>query len=139
MTEELKLIFETAEKLGVKLKKEPKKNCKHCNGRGYIGKKWPSGSPICCSCMYEKEPASTTSLSIGDVPMKPRNRAEQREYMKQNLKRLQTLCALARKEQEKEKVAELEGKEAEGVCGEREVVPIAESAPHVDIPKGEDK
>jgi len=48
------VIKSMADKLGQTIK-EPKSNCKHCYGRGYIGRDSESHAPIPCSCIYSDD------------------------------------------------------------------------------------
>lgn len=47
------VIRKVAEKTGTKIQ-DPKKNCKHCYGRGYTARDAKTKSPIPCSCIYPK-------------------------------------------------------------------------------------
>jgi len=62
-----------AEGMGIILN-DPKKNCKKCHGRGYLGRKADTGEPIPCPCIYPKE-----SRQMGNAFIyAPRNRKERR-------------------------------------------------------------
>jgi len=47
--------FEIAKGDWVKLDKLPKKNCKHCYGRGYEGIDRDTGERVICRCTRKKE------------------------------------------------------------------------------------
>jgi len=47
------VIRKIAEKIGTKIQ-DPKKNCKHCFGRGYIGRDAKTKAPVPCNCIYPK-------------------------------------------------------------------------------------
>lgn len=68
------LIVESARAMGIKINR-PKENCKHCHGRGYIGRHADTGEPIACNCIFPKE---TYDREIGNVQYRPKNRAERR-------------------------------------------------------------
>ena len=69
------VIKESAKQMGIILQ-QPKSNCKHCHGRGYIGLRHENGEPIPCRCIFPK----TTNEDVGDLTpyLKPKNRAERR-------------------------------------------------------------
>ena len=62
-----------AKELSIPLK-DPKPNCKHCHGRGWIGRRL-SGDPIPCPCIFQKE---QFDRDLGNVSRIPKNRAERR-------------------------------------------------------------
>lgn len=70
------IIVESARAMGIKLNR-PKENCKHCHGRGYIGRHADSGEPIACKCIFEKE-VTDRDTTIEQQYLRPRNRAERR-------------------------------------------------------------
>ena len=70
------VIKQAAEAAGIKIK-NPKPNCKHCNGRGYVGRYADSGEPIACKCIFEKE-VTDRDTTIEQQYLRPRNRAERR-------------------------------------------------------------
>lgn len=78
------IIVESARAMGIKLNR-PKENCKHCHGRGYIGRHADSGEPIACNCIFPKE---TYDREIGNVQYRPMNRAERRAQMKKQSKKV---------------------------------------------------
>lgn len=57
------VIKKFAEKQNVKLN-DPKKSCKHCYGRGYIGRMSNSGAPVPCNCIY---PANVRNLQTNFI------------------------------------------------------------------------
>lgn len=71
-----KVIVASAEGMCIPIK-EPKKSCKHCHGRGWIGRKTDTGEPIACPCIFVKEKYSSEREM--DFEMKPMNRAERRK------------------------------------------------------------
>lgn len=66
------IIKESANAVGIIIY-DPKPSCKHCHGRGYIGRHAESGEPIPCRCIFPKP-----EREIGNVTMKPQNRSERR-------------------------------------------------------------
>ena len=78
------VIKALANKLGQTIE-DPKPNCKHCHGRGYIGRDAETKAPIPCSCIYSKENKQKSE----DVYRKTKKmtRSERREYDRK-LKRL---------------------------------------------------
>ena len=70
------VIKEAAEAAGIAIK-NPKSNCKHCHGRGYIGRYADTGEPIVCKCIFEKEDTDRDTY-IDPQYIRPRNRAERR-------------------------------------------------------------
>lgn len=70
------VIKEAAQQMGI-LVFDPKPNCKKCYGRGYTGIKHDTGEPIPCSCIFPPE-----DREVGEVTLKPRNRAERRVQKK---------------------------------------------------------
>jgi len=70
------VIKATAEKLGQTIK-DPDPNCKHCYGRGYVGRDSDNKAPIPCGCIYSID----AKKSAEDIYRKTRKmtRAERRE------------------------------------------------------------
>lgn len=81
-TPEYKQIVETAKAQGQKVN-EPNPQCKKCYGRGWVGKDSKTGTPLVCNCIIPKEGISVPKQ--GDFHFKPRNRAEKRWQMKNDL------------------------------------------------------
>ena len=63
---------------------DPKPSCKHCHGRGYIGRDSESKAPIPCSCFYPSENKGYYSYMLQRA--KHMNRAERRNW-ERNLKK----------------------------------------------------
>ena len=62
---------------------EPKKDCKHCYGRGYTSLNLDDNSPVPCSCIYRTYRASNPSwYQIQSQTMK-QNRKQKKAYQKQ--------------------------------------------------------
>ena len=95
------VIESSAVGMGIQINK-PNKNCKHCHGRGWIGRRCVADTnadgspkldqygkpviikePIPCKCIFPKEAFEN---EVGDLGMytRPRNRAERRAREKQN-------------------------------------------------------
>jgi ferredoxin-thioredoxin reductase catalytic subunit len=70
------MIQEAATLFGVEVK-QPKKNCKHCFGRGYTGLNAKDKSPIACTCIYPDMNAET-KVAWQNRDFIPRNRKEKR-------------------------------------------------------------
>lgn len=67
------IIKESANAMGIIIY-DPKPNCKKCHGRGYIGRHADTGEPVPCTCIFPKP-----EREIGEMQLKPRNRAERRK------------------------------------------------------------
>lgn len=72
-------IRAAAKQQGVRLQLA-KQNCKHCHGRGYIGLNHETGDPVPCRCIFVKE---ENNVEVGEVELKPKNRAERRARAKE--------------------------------------------------------
>jgi hypothetical protein len=70
------VIKEAANAAGIPIK-NPKPNCKHRHGRGYVGRYADSGEPIACRCIFEQE-KTDRDTTIDPQYIRPRNRAERR-------------------------------------------------------------
>lgn len=75
-----RIIVDTARQVGTILN-QPKENCKHCHGRGWIGRKADSGEPIPCKCIFPKQEFDR-DIGFEERYMRPRNRAERRARKK---------------------------------------------------------
>lgn len=73
----MEVIKAAAEGIGMVLN-DPKPNCKHCHGRGYIGRNAITKEPIPCKCIFPKYETQKPS----DPIILPQNRAERRRAMK---------------------------------------------------------
>lgn len=73
----LEIIKAAAEGIGLILN-DPKPNCKHCHGRGYIGLRVGTGEPIPCNCIL---PKYESQRPANDVIL-PQNRAQRRAALK---------------------------------------------------------
>ena len=73
-----RVIVEAAQAMGIEIQK-PKPNCKHCHGRGYVGRHADSGEPVACNCIFPKQ---EYDREIGEIPHKPMNRKERRAQKK---------------------------------------------------------
>lgn len=88
--EPMDVIRKIAEKIGTKIQ-DPKPGCKHCYGRGWIGRDAQSKAPIPCNCIYPKvegEEAIQRQLvqeSMRKLSSKERRRLEQ--YAKRQKKK----------------------------------------------------
>lgn len=71
-----RVIKESANAMGI-IVYDPKPNCKKCHGRGYIGRHHDTGEPIPCTCIFPP-----SEREVGEVTLKPRNRAERRAQKK---------------------------------------------------------
>lgn len=69
------IIVESARAAGIMINR-PKQNCKHCHGRGYIGRHAGTGEPIACNCIF---PKTNSDKDIGQIQYRPQNRAERRK------------------------------------------------------------
>jgi len=71
------VIKATAEKLG-QVVNDPNPNCKHCQGRGYVGRDASSKAPIPCQCIYTPE----AKEKAADIYKKTRklSRSEKRKH-----------------------------------------------------------
>ena len=77
---------------------EPKKNCKHCYGRGYTALDVNTKNPVACSCIYKTY--FKTNPNGGDIRPK-KNRKERRKYEKAVQKFYQTMAVKYAPEMEK--------------------------------------
>ena len=66
----MEIFKAAAEGAGITLQ-DPKKNCKKCYGRGFIGRKADTGEPIPCTCIFPKN-------SIQDTYYVMKNRKDRR-------------------------------------------------------------
>ena len=78
------VIKQTAEALGQTIS-EPKKNCKHCNGRGYIGRDADTKAPIACKCIYTDYDDVHNQMIYNNF--KKLSRKERRKLERENKKR----------------------------------------------------
>jgi len=76
------LIKLAAAKFKIELK-EPRKGCKHCYGRGYIGFRPDSPQPIPCNCVFDRE---KIQQSAGQNKL---NRQQSRKLARKMAKRVQ--------------------------------------------------
>lgn len=76
----LEAIKAAAEGIGLVLN-DPKPNCKHCHGLGYVGRYAETGEPIACKCLF---PKYESEREIGDNVILPQNRAQRRAMQKKN-------------------------------------------------------
>lgn len=76
-----KVIKASAEGMCIKIR-NPKPSCKHCHGRGWVGRKADTGEPIACRCIFEKE-VYDSQRELGDWS-RPVNREQRRAKKKQN-------------------------------------------------------
>ena len=81
----LDVIKATAKKIGQELC-HPKPNCKHCHGRGYIGRDSKTKAPIPCKCIQP----NFNSLESQSVYMKTKkkSRLERRKQTRELKKKL---------------------------------------------------
>lgn len=77
----LEAIKAAAEGIGLVLN-DPKPNCKHCHGLGYVGRYAETGEPIACRCLFPKYESQRDTGSM----ILPQNRAERRKMAKKNKK-----------------------------------------------------
>ena len=84
----LEVIKKYAEKQNIPLK-EPRSNCKHCYGRGYIGRLANNGAPVPCNCIYPPEVKNAPSQLIVENRALRRSPTYKKEKEKQQ--RLQLL------------------------------------------------
>lgn len=73
----MEVIKAAAEGIGLVLN-DPKPNCKHCHGRGYLGRNALTREPIPCKCIFPKYESQKPS----DPMILPQNRAERRKALK---------------------------------------------------------
>ena len=73
----LEAIKVAAEGIGLVLN-DPKPNCKHCHGLGYVGRYAETGEPIACRCLF---PKYESEREVGDMIL-PQNRAQRRAAKK---------------------------------------------------------
>ena len=73
----LEAIKAAAEGIGLVLN-DPKPNCKHCHGLGYVGRHADTGEPIACRCLF---PKYDSAREAGDMIL-PQNRAQRRAAKK---------------------------------------------------------
>ena len=76
----LDIIKKAAARAGIKLQ-DPKPNCKHCYGRGYIGVNQITGEPIACNCILPPM-NDITRRAYETRAFVPHNRKERRMYEK---------------------------------------------------------
>ena len=67
---EFDVIKAVAKQTGTEIR-NPRSGCKHCYGRGWVGKDFASQSPIPCSCIY---PPKTQAQKIKDQSIDARNK-----------------------------------------------------------------
>lgn len=70
-------VIKHVAKLTGTLIKDPKPNCKHCHGLGYVGRYASTGEPIACQCIFVKMAKSNVDTSNIFMPRKL-NRKERR-------------------------------------------------------------
>lgn len=68
----LEIIKAAAEGIGLILN-DPKPNCKHCHGRGYVGLRSGTGEPVPCNCIFPKYESQKPANDI-----LPQNRSQRR-------------------------------------------------------------
>jgi len=73
-------IRNAAAAFGVKVK-DPKSDCKHCNGKGYTSINATNGIPVQCHCI-EPDISKETKENYENRKITPRNRKERRTLMK---------------------------------------------------------
>lgn len=71
----LEIIKAAAEGIGLILN-DPKPNCKHCHGRGYVGLRSGTGEPVPCNCIFPKYESQKPANDI-----LPQNRAQRRAVL----------------------------------------------------------
>jgi hypothetical protein len=77
-----------AQKIGVKIK-EPKENCKKCNGTGKIGYRVGTKEPMICSCIFEsKEFENLRPMQFNHAQRRQMIKNFKRENKKMNKKSL---------------------------------------------------
>ena len=81
------VIRKIAEKIGTKIQ-NPNKGCKHCLGRGYIGRDTKTKAPVPCKCIYPKaEGEDALNQQIAQEGMRKLSR-QQRRRLKAHSERL---------------------------------------------------
>ena len=82
------IIKNIAEKLGQTIN-DPKKDCKKCHGRGYIGRDAETKSPIPCACIYPNTNNDVNNRIYNKIRKK--SRAERRRIEKEQRKYIKKL------------------------------------------------
>jgi hypothetical protein len=79
----------SCEKYGIKINKEPKKNCKKCLEKGYVGID-SEKLPIACSCLFPKktEKTETTDKKQNMIPLSFLTREQKRKEQRFRDKKL---------------------------------------------------
>lgn len=75
----LQVIKGMAKTLGQEIG-DPKSNCKHCYGLGYVGRDSESKAPIPCMCLYSKD--AVVANNHVKSRMHHKSRSERREYQR---------------------------------------------------------
>ncbi len=73
------VIKHVAKLTGTLIKDHPEPTCKHCYGRGYIGRYAATGEPIACKCIYKSIAKDDRDTSGIFMPRKL-NRKERRKH-----------------------------------------------------------
>lgn len=82
----LEQIKFAAKKFNIVLNDKPKKNCKKCFERGYVGFNSNDKSPVTCSCMFPKQVEDPNKK--GMVPLNLLSKKVQRKYFREKKKEL---------------------------------------------------
>lgn len=72
------VIKATAEGLGLVLN-DPKPNCKHCHGRGWVGRNAETKEPIPCTCIFPKYESQRPTPNILPMNRKQRRAAKNKK------------------------------------------------------------
>ena len=106
---EFDVIKAIAKQTGTEIR-NPRSGCKHCYGRGWIGKDWVTKAPIPCSCIYpHKTPDQLLKESQSDRKNMPSQMT--RKDIKKIKKLIKAEKNVIRKQgaEEKERLKDIEG------------------------------
>lgn len=92
------IIKLTAQEIGAKIK-DPRNNCKHCYGRGYVGFNANTKEPVPCRCIYLKEDIDENDLKGTQMNISRKQKREYIRYMKREAKKKKKKEILKRKKE----------------------------------------
>ena len=74
----MEVIKAAAEGIGLVLN-DPKPNCKHCHGRGWVGRNAETKEPIPCTCIFPKYESQRPAPNILPMNRKQRRAAKNKK------------------------------------------------------------
>ena len=83
----LEQIRVAAQRAGVPINENPKRSCKHCYERGYVGRN-ADGSPVVCRCMFPPKTSEQKKDEKKGVPLSMLPKKFQRKWHRQKGKQL---------------------------------------------------